>query len=309
MSEKVMHFANFNITFGDTEEPMLSYFESMIFPAFTGGYQRGKAGGSIYSLQDVKVLSDKDGDLVCVGHFIKDTHYRVHTTLQDGQLVSSPAEVPTAPYSRFIIFLKNHRMILVRNEPHGPDIRSFQATVRDILNQHRREMNKEREAVDQLPFAMVNIVDIPLREDIETILSDVDKVNWLKLRFFPLNNDLLPSPLHENIMQEMDRVDSKTANMQFNTPGSKAGVQQLVEQVAGLANTTMRVTYSDGQKRNIRDDSFSSNKKIQLARDISEADDGFFISVAKENDVVTNISPDNQRLYDRLKDSIARLLF
>jgi len=42
MEEKSMQFANFNITFGQNDEPMLSHFEDVLFPAFTSGYIRGK---------------------------------------------------------------------------------------------------------------------------------------------------------------------------------------------------------------------------------------------------------------------------
>lgn len=37
-----------------------------------------------------------------VGNFIKETQYKVVTTVQEGVLASTPADVPTAPYSRFI---------------------------------------------------------------------------------------------------------------------------------------------------------------------------------------------------------------
>ena len=32
--------ANFNVTFGKQDEPMLNYFETIIFPAFTSGIKR-----------------------------------------------------------------------------------------------------------------------------------------------------------------------------------------------------------------------------------------------------------------------------
>lgn len=40
--DKIMHYANFNITFGAENEPMLSYFEDIILPAFNSGYKRVK---------------------------------------------------------------------------------------------------------------------------------------------------------------------------------------------------------------------------------------------------------------------------
>ena len=41
-SEKIMHYANFNITYGPTEDPMLTHFEDIIWPAFLSDFKRGK---------------------------------------------------------------------------------------------------------------------------------------------------------------------------------------------------------------------------------------------------------------------------
>lgn len=193
-SEKIMHYANFNITYGPTEDPMLTHFEDIIWPAFLSDFKRGKKNEHpLFYLSDI-ALKEISGDMVLVGNYIKDTQYDIRTTVQNGELVSTPSSVPTAPYSRFIIFLKNHRMILVRNESQSPDIRSFQATIRSLLyNYISNENQKIKEKDKKLPHALVNIVDIPLPQDIEETLKDVSKINWLKIRFFPLNNDIIRS--------------------------------------------------------------------------------------------------------------------
>lgn len=170
LEEKTIQFANFNITFGENEEAMLMHFEDIVFPAFTGGYIRGKENElPRYSFGDVTIKMI-DNEHVLVGNYIKDTEYRVVTTVQEGNLVPSPAEVPTAPYSRFIIFLKNHRMVLVKNESGSPDIRSFQKTVRDILSKYTHAQNRGKAKEEKLPFAIVNIVDIPLKDSIDEVL-------------------------------------------------------------------------------------------------------------------------------------------
>lgn len=173
-SEKIMHYANFNITYGPTEDPMLTHFEDIIWPAFLSDFKRGKKNEHpLFYLSDI-ALKEISGDMVLVGNYIKDTQYDIRTTVQNGELVSTPSSVPTAPYSRFIIFLKNHRMILVRNESQSPDIRSFQATIRSLLyNYISNENQKIKEKDKKLPHALVNIVDIPLPQDIEETLKDV----------------------------------------------------------------------------------------------------------------------------------------
>lgn len=243
---KIMHYANFNITYGEKEEPMLEHFEDIIFPAFISNYRRGKPDEYPIFYFDGIGIKEIDGDFVLVGNYIKDTQYNVRTTVHDGKLLSTPAEIPTAPYSRFIVFLKNHRMILVRNEPQSPDIRSFQATVRKMLNHYIRKENRKREKGKKLPHAHVNIVDIPLKSNVEDLLKEVQKINWLKFRFFPLNNDISPIPFAENIDKEMKSIQSKRANVQFTSPESKEQITSLIDQSAGLAVATLEVRDADG---------------------------------------------------------------
>lgn len=234
MDEKNMQFANFNITFGEDDAPMLEHFSDIIFPAFSGNYIRGKRDSvPRYSFGGIQI-KEIDNEYVMVGNYIKETQYKVVTTVQEGVLASTPADIPTAPYSRFVVFLKNHRMILVRNETASPDIRSFQATVREILNQYIRDVNRERDQNNKLPIAIAHIVDIPLKDSIADVLKNVNKVSWFKLRFFPLNNDLDPTPLAQHIREKMGKAGSKTANIVFNSPGSKKGISEMIAETGGM---------------------------------------------------------------------------
>lgn len=61
MDEKNMQFANFNITFGENNTPMLEYFEDIVFPAFYGDYIRGKKNGlPRYFLENVQIKEIDD---------------------------------------------------------------------------------------------------------------------------------------------------------------------------------------------------------------------------------------------------------
>ena len=41
MDEKSMQFANFNITFGENDAPMLKHYSDIIFPALSGDFITG----------------------------------------------------------------------------------------------------------------------------------------------------------------------------------------------------------------------------------------------------------------------------
>jgi hypothetical protein len=309
MEEKIMQLANFNITFGEKKEPMLSHFKDIIYPAFIGDYKRGKDSEfPQFLFSDVKVIEYKDGELALVGNYVKETQYTVYTTMKGREITSSPGKFPTAPYSRFIVFLKNHRMILVKNEPTSPDVRSFQSTVRHIFNRYIRDTNKNRDTSALLPHAIVNIVDIPLKEDIEAILKGVKKINWVKLRFFPLNNDLDPSPMATAFRKQMSEVASDTGNAIFNTPESKQGVQDMLEESVGLAIATMRVENENGETDTIKENSFSSNIKIPFSKNITSEDDNHLISSATKFDVINVTSPENKSYYKKYIGVIRALM-
>lgn len=74
-SEKIMHYANFNITYGPTEDPMLTHFEDIIWPAFLSDFKRGKKNEHpLFYLSDI-ALKEISGDMVLVGNYIKDTQF------------------------------------------------------------------------------------------------------------------------------------------------------------------------------------------------------------------------------------------
>ena len=308
MDEKNMQFANFNITFGKDDAPMLEHFSDIIFPAFSGNYIRGKRDSvPRYSFGGIQI-KEIDNEYVMVGNYIKETQYKVVTTVQEGVLASTPADIPTAPYSRFVVFLKNHRMILVRNETASPDIRSFQATVREILNQYIRDVNRERDQNNKLPIAIAHIVDIPLKDSIADVLKNVNKVSWFKLRFFPLNNDLDPTPLAQHIREKMGKAGSKTANIVFNSPGSKKGISEMIAETGGMAVASLQIVDNDGEKRRIKEGSFSSTAKIEYDGNIRPNGDEYLISQAKKDGIIANISPENARLYEQTKDYLKTLI-
>ncbi len=310
MPEKIMHYANFNVTFGPNDEPMLTHFADIVFPAFLEkDFRRVNSGGmASFYVSDVEIKEIND-EYVLVGNYIKDTQYNVLTTIQDGKLVDSPQKVPTAPYSRFIIFLKNHKMILIRNEGKSPDVRSFQVTVNKMLHHYVRQHNlKEENKNQRLPYAFVNIVDIPLPNDIEEVLKTIKQVKKLRMKFFPLNNDINPELIARGIDEQMKKTKSKHALLEFTSPESKKEIQGLLNSSSGLATVAMDVIDSHGNKTRIKEDSFVSQKQVPLSQNIEPANDAYFIEQAMSDPVVKQTSDENRALYERFKPSIKKII-
>lgn len=117
MSKKRISVANFNAVFldGQNELPLLSYFDTLFMPALKSDYVR-ESGDSTFLLLNVNVVHDKQGDYVLVGNIVKKTILEVLSDLNEfGELVEKDDHYPSAPYSTFVIYLKNHRMIFAEN--------------------------------------------------------------------------------------------------------------------------------------------------------------------------------------------------
>ena len=149
-----------------------------------------------------------------------------------------------------------------------------------------------------------------LKEDIKQVLTDIKKINKLKLKFFKLNNDLDTRPISQAVREEMAQLQSKTANITFNSPDSKQGVQHLLEETTslGLATTTLMATDNNDQPIKIEEDKFSSSKKITYNKDIDPADDENLLSIAKNNESMNYISNSNLSLYNKFKEVIQKYL-
>lgn len=305
--EKILHYANFNITYGDNHEPMLSYFEEIIWPAFHMDYIRGKKDEyPKYYFSDV-MIKCIDDDICIVGNYIKETEYNIKTIAKDKSLVSAPSRVPSAPYSRFIIFLKNHKMILIRNESQSPDVRSFQLTAKGMLKKYIGDINRTKNKDDiKLPKIHVNIVNMDLPHEIDEMIKNVKKIKSLKMRFFPLNNDVNPSTFAEDIDREMKRMKTERAHAKFISPESKEEVAKIMKQSSGLAESTLEVVNQNDVVEKIKNSDFTSSTKIQIAHDVEPRDDAYIIEQAKKEPILSIVSTANADIYKKKKSALLK---
>lgn len=110
------------------------------------------------------------------------------------------------------------------------------------------------------------------------------------------------------VRDDMRTVGSKTTNIVFNSPASKNGIKKVIEETGGLAEVSLLVTDAEGEKRRIKEDAFTSTTKIEYNGNISPSGDEYIASQAKKDGVISNTSPENARIYERVKGIIKRLI-
>lgn len=302
MSNKKMIIANFNVVFGEDEQPLLKYFDSIVLPAFNKDY-KNISGDTEFKFMNVKVIDTDKNSYALTGIIVKNTVIEIKSKFNDeGYLVETDESYPTAPYSLFFINLKNHRMTLVKNQKGSPDLKNFSSTFSKMVLKYVRSENHIRKDIDleELPLPVVNIVGIPMRESIEDALLKVEKINKLTLRFYPLNGDLDFSGLFEDITTDLrHKVGSKSGSLILNSPTNIEGVIEVLDAAQGTIEPLFNVTYPDKTKGKISNNKISESMEIIVDNTGNINEDLQQIIEKTENiESLNYVSEENKKIYE-----------
>lgn len=314
--KRKINVANFNLTYGDTDEPMLSHFDDILYPALTSGIKKQSFNGSTISnfLMDIKIEKNKNGNYILTGLIVKDTILEIKSQMNGENLVDTDYTYQSAPYSYFCINLINHRMYLVKNQNGSPDLRTFKSTIDYILKEYVNTKNLEiKEEIDLLPIPFIEILGIPYSAKIQEELQKVEKIESLTLRFFPLNGDTDFSEAIKGVSDIRKIINSRTGNVKYNNPKNIDSVGLLLEETNGTVDPTIKVKYKNSdRKATIK----GSQLTEQITVELSESDDGIKesnnirqISNSMENsETLNNIKGDHKKIYDKYKDKIRTII-
>lgn len=280
MDTKQMAIADLNVVFGKKEEPLLKRLDDIFLPALNSGIIREANKSTRFLFEDCEIVELED-DLVLKGILIKDTILDVMSEYTEEGLRKTDKHFPSSPYSVFMIFLKNHRMLLVKNQGGSPDIRSFRTSLKHILREYISKENLIRKQEGQilLPRAKAYVTGIKTTQSIKAALEDVEKITELTFHFYPLNAEWDYDPVFGSIDNSIRKViNAKKGRMIFPSPASKDGVANVIEQTEGLVKSRMKVEYKSDSKKGktnstgtIEDDEISNISNIEIDGELDEA--------------------------------------
>lgn len=302
MEEKVVNIANFNCTFGidGRTYPMLKYFQSLLFPAITSGsFARKGKNGSFY-LTDVELVdisNDKNvRELALIGKHIRKVVLDIRNDFEVGKgLIHVGERRPSAPFSTFILLLRNHRLIHYRDQAGSPDVRSLAVTfevamksfrkkyIKTVVEQYEEtgeypltetlgEISKKafptkaklnKYLYDKLPLPVINIIPIPDKDVVESTFSKITKITELNFRFFSLNSELQVNGLLQQLNDFSDEISPSSGNLIYKNPTKLNRVEKAVEESRGL--TDIKISAFMGKdKVTLSTDSFTENIPLKV---------------------------------------------
>lgn len=297
--------ANFNVVFGEDEKPMLDYFDNILYPALTSGVIRSGTDEDDYFLYDVEVISNKREDAAIIGRIVKRTMLDVLSDLNEsGVLIEKDEHYTSAPYSTFVIYLRNHRMLYVPNQKGSPTLVNFRTTVAYILKKYVSDYNSKNE--ENLPYALVNVVGVPSSNTIEELLKTVKKINLLTLKFYPLNGDVDFSDMFGMMTTDLRKaVGSKTGKTVLNSPKLVDGVVEVLQQAGGTIDPVLKVTTSENSVVRLQD--YQMTEKYEMGFDDQstlEQKREQIMNKADEISVLQFTNENHDAIYDRNKGKI-----
>lgn len=308
MSIKTSTLANFNCTFGEKNEPMLTYFNEIIYPAFTSKIIR-RVYDDEYFFDEIKVKEISHNRYALVGLLVKKTKLEVRTEYDYNKGVTFTHKFyDSAPISIFTIFLDNHRMLYTTNQKGSPNIKSFSATVKDVLIQYVKSYNENKPDNEKVPYPIINIINLPSEKNIKEKLRDVKKIRTLTFRLFNPNGDFNISNTYDGMLQQLDDVGSKNGKFVINSPTKFSNVAQMISDTRGLAESKMEVVYHSGSKGTIDHETMGEKVSIELPDETSiETVSNVIIDTLKTKEELTTVSEENSKIYNNNKGKIIEL--
>lgn len=317
MGEKVMsdhpykkiEFVNFNCTFGEENEPLLEHFDDVLYPALTAGYTFKKKGMTEWKIRNVHIDIMND-TYVLIGAFVKDTIIEVKSHSSGNDIVPANEQYPSSPYSIFVLSLKNHRMAFYRNQSGSPQVRSMRTIVSDCVKRYLRSVNKNRDKHECLPRANIHIAPIPSKTTIEERFKDIEKIQSLSFKIFPLNGDPDVSDAFRLLREANGTLGSNSLSVQIPSPKNIHNVKESIQNLNGTAIPRVKATTVTGIPVVFDEDSFTESAFFKVdSTDPHDVITDKICNHIKDYDIMNNTSEENDSIYKRFINKIKALIY
>lgn len=304
--KKNAQIANFNVVFGDKERPMLDCFESIVYPSFISGITK-VIDGNEYLFKNVEVSEPCGGKYVLSGKIVKKTVLEIKSDIDEkGDLIEKDEKYSAAPFSSFAINLLNHRMIFMPNQKGSPTLANFRGLVKYAMDAYVRQCNKSLSKENYLEYAMINVVGIPSARSMDELLDNVEKINSLTLRFYPLNGDIDYTDVFGVLTTDMrSEVGCKNGEIVFKSPKSITGIKKILEKAAGTIDPILKVVTKGKSKATLKDYELSEKYEIDFSDDTSfDAESEVLVDKISTISTLNYTNSEHETIYERNKSKI-----
>lgn len=264
-----IEFANFICHFGNEE--LLGYLDEIVVPAFFSGFKR-KYGKSKYFIHEpsVEVIKNKTTGIsypTISGKFVQDKVLDRQQIFENGEIVEDHAVLATAPSSFFVLSLRDHKLMFVKEMSGAPGIDAFRSTVERLFNDRRNkyidelfEKNRQERAenadipritkkslAESISGAHLEIIRLTGAGSLNGAIKRFSKIQQLKISVVKTNSELDNSGLFDEFRELKDEVGADRASMVL---GNSEGLNKnyAIKKIVPAADGNISLEFSGADK-------------------------------------------------------------
>lgn len=242
----------------------------------------GKNYYHFYDAELVKIGDDGEVPVLAVcGHFVKNVKLtREQTFDEQGNLIKSPAAMPSSPSAFFVLVLNTHRLIYFFETAHAPDLKSFETTAAHFIKKVRENtINVQYQEAgggitkkalrERLPRPVVTVVPLAEKEQLAEFIARFEKIKSVKFRLIKPNHETDASEVVNAVRESfgsmkpdhLDIVASNADTLEISD------VKRVVSEAAEVGNTEIKIAGEDSDGDRLR----GSNEEFALTVDLPDA--------------------------------------
>ena len=281
----MVSFANFVCTFGDSGGMIDNW--NIVGPAFLNDTFIRRYGANEFYFYKTKIVNFENGDgppmLAVCGRFVRNLKLiREQTVDVQGNLVKSPAYIPSSPSAYFVLMLNTHRLIYFAETTHAPDLKSFEATVANFIKKVRArnidnllgdENVKYTKAKlnKKFPRPSVKVVPLSEREKIGEFIDRFSKVSVVKVKLIKPNHELDASETVNAVRATFGDMDPTQLEITARNPEGLevSEVKKVVSEAVVTGNTDVLLRGEDREGVRLN----GSNNHFALSTELDEIPD------------------------------------
>lgn len=225
-----MEIGNLVCRFGE-EGVLLDFYDELVEPAFLGDYQRSYGDTRYLFLQTklVDVGTPEEPSPAIAGRFVKDTVLHQQQRLIEGRLEPAEATLESAPSSLFVLVLKGHRLLYLREHRGSPDMSQFATTLERFIQYARSERVDrlyaearggtervtKKSLLERFPKPMVTVTPVSTSESIDEFLDRFSVITALSIRLAPVNNEPDYNEFFEQWREQKDSIGAAKSKLEY----------------------------------------------------------------------------------------------
>jgi len=329
METKIVTIANMHCLFDykGRKLPLLDRFNDLFYPALAEQkYVRVSSNKeTTFYISEVQIVDLWDGELAVIGKHYKRSRLKLKQDFdyETGEEPIGRTEI-NAPYSTFVLLLRNHRIINIADQNGSPDIRSLASTIRSFLKQYKKSLYLNfRNRIDSFPItyddiefrnltelktyfdykypeAYVSVIAMLEDELVDQLTENLVKISSIRYRLRSTNCELDLSPRLRSLREYMEATNSDNAEMKISNPDVNEKVISTIKQSKGIAEFQLIGKNADSEKVNFTETSFSEKRPIDVDPELSN--EGLAMNVYHQlrdkPEVTENSSQENFDYYE-----------